>query len=167
MVVLDDEGGDPYEFIHEFFEKYQKTNEEVEVGAIQCMKAENINQKWDRGTQLTQYLGNVACKLNGKCRGVNHMFKNPDLMPETAHRRPDPQLRGKWPAGVEPYMVIGADITHNIGTGGWSIAAMVGSLDYHMTDYAHAAVVQPPKDSAGGDKGGRGGTGKNRMSLQG
>ena len=36
-------------------------------------------------------------------------------------------------------MVCGCDVTHNVGDKGASIAAMVGSLDYHMTDYAHQA----------------------------
>jgi len=101
-------------------------------------------------------------KVNGKCGGIDHVVEmmsggGAGYVPDSSAR--DVRVRGPWPKNVEPYMLIGADVTHSTGGGQCSIAAMVGTLDYNMTDYAHAERVQPP---TGATKGGRG-----RNSMQG
>jgi hypothetical protein len=102
----------------------------------------------------------VATKINGKCKGTNHVLKNFQPVPGIQGNLPalPASIRNSpWPDGIEPYMVIGVDITHNVGAREASIAAMVGSLDVYMTNYAHAAKVQPPEHQGGdGPRGGQG-----------
>ena len=47
MVLLDDDGGEPYNTVHEFLEKYGKDKEHdgKYVGSVQCMQGVKINDR--------------------------------------------------------------------------------------------------------------------------
>ncbi|EIM82440.1 Piwi-domain-containing protein [Stereum hirsutum FP-91666 SS1] len=98
---------------------------DVTVGVpTQCLKVKNI-----RGAQ-SQYLNNVAIKMNAKLGGINWISSSPLF-----------SLLLK-----EPTMILGADVSHSSpGLVRPSIAAVVGTFDMELCRYADATSLQNPR----------------------
>ncbi|CAL8468702.1 g8242 [Coccomyxa elongata] len=74
-----------------------------------------------------QYVGNVAMKINAKIKGINAILIGKPV---------------KWME--EPFMVLGADVTHPVGfnPNSPSVAAVVGSLDRYLSCFGAQILLQ-------------------------
>ena len=79
-----------------------------------------------------QYCGNLVLKINAKLGGQhNLLFAEPGKVK-------------LFPYENQPFMIIGADVTHPMGFNRAtpSIASVVGSIDRHATRYAERSRLQ-------------------------
>ncbi|KAK9852837.1 hypothetical protein WJX84_011569 [Apatococcus fuscideae] len=116
----------------ELYKEVKRATDSYQGIPSQCFVADKagIAGRPKQGNARAQYCANLAMKINAKLGGRNWSLLRQCEIPSIAS---------------EPFMVLGADVSHPTGFSNSepSIAAVVGSMDAGIAQYAAQVALQP------------------------